>query len=94
MLSKATYRYRGSNHSKIFDSSLLRSVLTLHGTLKNNRWESQGLLKYKSEGKACLCFVIYMLLSNNPSSGDINLLNLSFFLVISVLHIFGMNFKL
>ena len=28
-----------------------------------------------------LCFVIYMFLSNNPSSGDINLSNLPCFLI-------------
>ena len=67
MLSKATNRYRGSSQSKIIGSSRLPSVLTpltmhfhmgllkfvqgLSKTTDGSPWESQGLLKYKSEGK-------------------------------------------
>ena len=63
MLSKATNHYRGSSHSKIYDSSLLRSVLTLHGTLeicprtlKNNRWGVPRTPEIQKLGKTLFMF--------------------------------------
>ena len=39
----------------------------------------EGVLQNLKKEKKDLCFVIYMFLSNNPSSGDINSSNLSCF---------------